>query len=147
MTNNQAAGDGAIGLSALVAYLDEFLEAGKGSDFGPNGLQVEGRERVHKLVTGVSSCVQLFARARAAGADAVLVHHGVFWEGLPRTLTGFRYRQVAELIQGGMSLIAYHLPLDRNPEVGNNALAARAFGLGGGGAVRGAGGSPLGGKG
>jgi dinuclear metal center YbgI/SA1388 family protein len=118
-----------IGLAALMAYLDEFLEARKGSDFGPNGLQVEGRPRVHKLVTAVSAGAQLFARARAAGADAVLVHHGLFWEGQPRVLTGFRYRQVAELIQGGMSLIAYHLPLDRNPEVGNNALAARAFGL------------------
>jgi dinuclear metal center YbgI/SA1388 family protein len=120
---------GGIGLASLVAYLDEFLEARKGSDFGPNGLQVEGRARVHKLVTGVSAGCQLFARARAAGADAVLVHHGLFWEGQPRVLTGFRYRQVAELIQGAISLIAYHLPLDRNPEVGNNALAARAFGL------------------
>jgi len=118
-----------IGLSALVAYLDELLEARKGSDFGPNGLQVEGRERVHKLVTGVSACGELFARARAAGADAVLVHHGLFWEGQPLTLTGFRYRRVAELIHAGISLIAYHLPLDRNPDLGNNALAARAFGL------------------
>jgi len=129
MTTDPAAGEGGVGLGALVAYLDEFLEARLGSDFGPNGLQVEGRARVHKLVTGVSSCIQLFAQARAAGADAVLVHHGLFWEGMPRTLTGFRYRQVAELIASGMSLIAYHLPLDRNPEVGNNALAARAFGL------------------
>jgi dinuclear metal center YbgI/SA1388 family protein len=129
MTTTMVAGDGGISLGTLVAYLDEFLEARLGSDFGPNGLQVEGRSRVHKLVTGVSSCVQLFVRARAAGADAVLVHHGLFWEGQPRTLTGFRYRQVAELIDGGMSLIAYHLPLDRSPDVGNNALAARAFGL------------------
>jgi dinuclear metal center YbgI/SA1388 family protein len=129
MTTNPAAADGGISLGTLVAYLDEFLEARQGSDFGPNGLQVEGRARVHKLVTGVSSCVQLFAQARAAGADAVLVHHGLFWEGQPRTLTGFRYRQVAELIEGGMSLIAYHLPLDRSPDVGNNALAASAFGL------------------
>lgn len=131
MTTNPGGNDGGIGLGALVAYLDGFLAAREGSDFGPNGLQVEGRPRVHKLVTGVSSCVQLFARARAAGADAVLVHHGLFWEGQPRTLTGFRYRQVAELIESGMSLIAYHLPLDRHPDVGNNALAARAFGLAG----------------
>src|ERR1700687_25812 len=123
MTTNQAAGGGGIGLSALVAYLDEFLEAGKGSDFGPNGLQVEGRERVHKLVTGVSSCVQLFARARAAGADAVLVHHGEFWEGLPRTLTGFRYRQVAELIQGGVGLLDFLFPLPPNPEGGTQRSA------------------------
>jgi dinuclear metal center YbgI/SA1388 family protein len=122
-------GEGGVGLSVLVAYLDEFLEARKGSDFGPNGLQVEGRATVRKMVTAVSAGAELFARARAAGADAVLVHHGLFWDGLPVTLTGYRYRRVAELIHSGMSLIAYHLPLDRNPEVGNNSLAARAFGL------------------
>ena len=69
MTTNQAAGDGGIGLGALVAYLDELLEAGKGSDFGPNGLQVEGRERVHKVVTGVSACLQLFARRGVLPGD------------------------------------------------------------------------------
>ncbi|HLX07064.1 MAG TPA: Nif3-like dinuclear metal center hexameric protein [Thermoanaerobaculia bacterium] len=125
----QPVAGGEISLGTLVAYLDELLEARKGSDFGPNGLQVEGRDRVRKVVTGVSACGELFERARVAGADAVLVHHGLFWDGQPVTLTGFRYRRVAELIAGGMSLIAYHLPLDRNPELGNNALAARAFGL------------------
>jgi dinuclear metal center YbgI/SA1388 family protein len=118
-----------VSLTELVAHLDELLDAGRGSDYGPNGLQVEGRPRIRKVVTGVSACVELFARARAAGADAVLVHHGLFWQGLPLTLTGLRYRRVAELIQGGMSLIAYHLPLDRHPGLGNNALAARGLGL------------------
>ena len=121
--------DGAVGLSVLVAYLDEFMEARKGADFGPNGLQVEGRPAVRKMVTGVSAGAELFARARAVGADAVLVHHGLFWDGLPVTLTGYRYKRVAELVHSGMSLIAYHLPLDRHPELGNNALAAKAFGL------------------
>jgi dinuclear metal center YbgI/SA1388 family protein len=125
----EAAGDGSISLSALVAYLDEYLEARKGSDFGPNGLQVEGREQVRKVVTGVSAGAELFAKARGAGADAVLVHHGLFWQGLPVTLTGYRYRRVAELIHSRMSLLAYHLPLDRHPDLGNNALAARAFAL------------------
>jgi dinuclear metal center YbgI/SA1388 family protein len=120
---------GEVSLASLVAYLDEFLEARKGGDYCPNGLQVEGRQAVRKVVTGVSACAELFARARARGADAVLVHHGLFWRGQPMTLTGFRYRRVAELVESGMSLIAYHLPLDRNPEVGNNALAASAFGL------------------
>lgn len=122
-------GGGGIALAALAAYLDEYLEARRGTDYGPNGLQVEGRGTVRKVVTGVSACTELFERAEAAGADAVLVHHGLFWQGLDLTLTGFRYRRVAVLIRSGMSLLAYHLPLDRHPEVGNNAVAARAFGL------------------
>jgi dinuclear metal center YbgI/SA1388 family protein len=116
-------------LQDLIAYLDQYLDASRGRDYGPNGLQVEGKEEVRKVVTGVSACHELFVRAREAGADAVLVHHGLFWEGMPRTLTGFQYRRVAELIRGEISLIAYHLPLDRHPELGNNALAGRAFGL------------------
>jgi dinuclear metal center YbgI/SA1388 family protein len=118
----------AIQLAALVTYLDGYLDS-RGRDYGPNGLQVEGRDEIHKVVTGVSACQELFARARGAGADAVLVHHGLFWEGMPRTLTGFQYRRVAELIRGEMSLIAYHLPLDRHPQLGNNAIAGREIGL------------------
>jgi len=117
-----------IACDALVSYLDQYLDS-RGRDYGPNGLQVEGKEEIRKIVTGVSSCHELFVRAREAGADAVLVHHGLFWEGMPRTLTGFQYRRVAELIRGEMSLIAYHLPLDRHPEVGNNAVAGREIGL------------------
>jgi dinuclear metal center YbgI/SA1388 family protein len=117
-----------VRLQDLVAYLDQYLDS-RGRDYGPNGLQVEGKAEIRKIVTGVSSCQQLFVRAREAGADAVLVHHGLFWEGMPRTLTGFQYRRVAELIRGEMSLIAYHLPLDRHPEVGNNAVACREIGL------------------
>lgn len=113
----------------LVAYLDRYLDARNGRDYGPNGLQVEGKEEIRKVVTGVSACHELFVRAREAGADAVLVHHGLFWEGMPRTLTGYQFRRVAELIRGEMSLLAYHLPLDRHPELGNNALACRDFGL------------------
>jgi len=115
----------------LVAYLDQYLDATRGRDYGPNGLQIEGREKIRKVVTGVSSCHELFVRAREAGADAVLVHHGLFWDGMPRTLIGFQFRRVSELIRGEMSLLAYHLPLDRHPEIGNNALACRAFGLDG----------------
>jgi dinuclear metal center YbgI/SA1388 family protein len=122
-------GAAGVPLAELVAHLDALLNAGAGRDYGPNGLQVEGRERVARLVTGVSACEELFLRASAAGADAVLVHHGIFWKGLPLTLTGLRYRRVAALVRTGMSLIAYHLPLDRHLEIGNNALAARAFGL------------------
>ena len=118
-----------IDRDALVAHLDELLDAPRQADFGPNGLQVEGRREVRRVVTAVSACREVFERAAAAGADLVLVHHGLFWKGMPYPLTGVQYRRVAALIGNGMSLVAYHLPLDRHGELGNNALAARAFGL------------------
>jgi dinuclear metal center YbgI/SA1388 family protein len=116
-------------LSELAAYLDRYLEVSAVEDYGPNGVQVEGRREVRRLATGVSACQELFTRAHAWGADSVLVHHGLFWEGMPYQLTGVQFRRVAQLIEAGMSLLAYHLPLDRHPEAGNNALAARALGL------------------
>ena len=120
---------GVVSRDDLVAYLDAYLGADQVSDFCPNGLQVEGTSTIRRLVTGVSACRELFDRARQREADAVLVHHGIFWEGAPRTLTGYQLRRVERLIEGKMSLIAYHLPLDRHPEVGNNAVAARDLGL------------------
>ena len=119
-----------VSLTDLVTYLDGYLEAGVGKDYCPNGLQVEGRRDVRKLAAGVSACEELFVRARKQGADGVIVHHGLFWQDQSGALTGVHYRRVAELIRAEMSLLAYHLPLDRHPVVGNNAVAARAFGLG-----------------
>jgi dinuclear metal center YbgI/SA1388 family protein len=113
----------------LIRYLDDYLEADRGSDYGPNGLQVEGRAEVRRVATGVSACEELFRRAAEAGADAVMVHHGIFWRGMSRTLTGVQHRRVAALLRADLNLVAYHLPLDRHPVVGNNAVAARAFGL------------------
>lgn len=118
-----------IDRDALVAYLDELLDAPRQADFGPNGLQVAGRREVRKVVTAVSACREVFERAAAAGADLVLVHHGIFWQGMPYTITGVQHGRVAALVENGLSLVAYHLPLDRHAELGNNALAARAFGL------------------
>lgn len=118
-----------IDCETLVEYLDDYLQAGQGRDYCPNGLQVEGRRRIHKLITGVSACQALFERARQLGGDAVLVHHGLFWEGDSRSLTGVAYRRVAELVRAEVALLSYHLPLDRHPEVGNNAVAARRLGL------------------
>lgn len=119
-----------IATAELVRWLDEYLEAGAVEDYGPNGLQVEGPATVRRLVTGVSACHELFVRARQLEADAVLVHHGLFWRGTPQPLVGVQFRRVAELVRGEIALLAYHLPLDRHPEVGNNALAARGLGLG-----------------
>lgn len=112
----------------LIAYLHEYL-AVEGGDYCPNGLQVEGTDEIRRVVTGVSSCRELFERARDLEADAVLVHHGIFWQGQPYPLVGIQYRRVKLLIESGINLLAYHLPLDRHGELGNNVLAARAFGL------------------
>jgi dinuclear metal center YbgI/SA1388 family protein len=119
-----------VNLAELVDYLDRLLDAERGTDVCPNGLQVEGRQGVRKVITGVSACHALFEAARRHGGDTVLVHHGIFWRGEPQALRGVQYRRVAELVRGELSLLAYHLPLDRHPELGNNALAARALGLG-----------------
>ena len=120
---------GSTRLSELVDYLDRFLGAADYEDYGPNGLQVEGRRTVTRLVTGVSACGALFERAIETGADAVVVHHGLFWNNLSRRLTGVQYRRVSQLVHAGTSLIAYHLPLDAHPKIGNNALAAEALQL------------------
>ena len=119
-----------VPLVELVAYLNRLLGAGEGDDVCPNGLQVEGSASVGRVITGVSACRELFETARQRGADAVLVHHGLFWSGDSRVLTGVQYHRVAELVRGEISLLAYHLPLDRHPELGNNALACRGLGLG-----------------
>jgi len=120
---------GVVDRDTLVRWLDDYLGAHDGKDYGPNGLQVQGKSEIRKIATGVSACLELFQKARELGADAVLVHHGIFWDGLFPTLTGMQYHRVAELIKHDINLLAYHLPLDRHPEVGNNAVACRALGL------------------
>ncbi len=129
MTELPTGAAGAVDRDELVAYLAALLRPDEGRDYCPNGLQVEGRERIGKLVTAVSACHELFRHARQLGADAVLVHHGIFWRGDSPVLTGMQARRVRELIAGELNLLAYHLPLDRHPDLGNNALAAGAFGL------------------
>ncbi|MDX1643513.1 MAG: Nif3-like dinuclear metal center hexameric protein [Thermoanaerobaculia bacterium] len=120
---------GSVARDELVAYLDRLLDVDLGGDVCPNGLQVEGADTIDRLVTAVSACHEVFERARTDGAQAVLVHHGIFWRGDPPELVGFRKRRIAELLAGDLNLLAYHLPLDRHAELGNNILAARRLGL------------------
>ncbi len=117
-------------LRELVGILDSYLDAAAVQDYCPNGLQVEGRSEVHKIVTGVSACRELFERAAEVGADMVLVHHGVLWNAseVPR-ITGVLARRLRILFENDMSLVAYHLPLDRHLDVGNAAVMARELGL------------------
>jgi dinuclear metal center YbgI/SA1388 family protein len=117
-------------LQRLVAELSDLLEADTVSDYCPNGLQVEGRSEVRSIVTAVSASRKLFELAVDEGADAILVHHGILWNSAepPRLVGSFRER-VRILIENDISLIAYHLPLDRHLELGNAAGLARELGL------------------
>lgn len=112
----------------LIGYLDEILKPESFDDYGPNGLQVTGREEVRTVVTGVSAGLELFERAAAEDADLVLVHHGLLWEGPPTPLDLVAKRRLQVLFDHDTSLVAYHLPLDGHLEHGNNALLAQALG-------------------
>ena len=110
----------------LARYLDECLEAARFRDYCPNGLQVEGRDEVRRVVCGVTASQSLIEAAVAEDADAILVHHGWFWKSEDGRVTGFRKRRMAMLLAHDISLFAYHLPLDAHAELGNNAqLASR----------------------
>jgi len=113
----------------LVAYLNELLEIGKFKDYCPNGLQVEGKTEIYKLVTGVTASLALVEAALAANADAILVHHGYFWKGEAPTVQGMKKQRLAKLLAADVSLLAYHLPLDAHPEYGNNAQLGRLWGI------------------
>lgn len=113
----------------LIRYLDDYLKVGEVEDYGPQGLQVEGKEDVETVVTGVSACRKLFEEAAVRSADMVIVHHGLFWEGESRVIKGLLKERLKILIENNITLLAYHLPLDKHPKVGNNAVAARMLGL------------------
>jgi len=118
-----------VQLNELVNYTNSLLSADSFRDYCPNGLQVEGRAEVAKLVCGVTACQALVDAAIAAKADALLVHHGYFWKGEAQVITGIKMRRIKALLDAGVSLLAWHLPLDAHPELGNNAQLAHKLGL------------------
>lgn len=113
----------------LVDYLDGLLAASAQTDYCPNGLQMEGRTEIRHLVTGVTASQRFLESAIAAGADAVLVHHGYFWKGEPAPVVGMKAARLRMLLRHDVSLLAYHLPLDVHPRFGNNACLARQLGI------------------
>ncbi len=113
----------------LSAYLSEFLEIDGYKDYAPNGLQVEGKAEIKKIVTGVTACQALIDQAVAVGADAILVHHGYFWKSEPDVITGFKQKRIKALLQHDINLFGYHLPLDGHNELGNNVLLGKLWGL------------------
>lgn len=113
----------------LVSELNRFLNVDAFQDYCPNGLQIEGRATVARVMTGVTASLALIDAAIEWQADALLVHHGYFWKGEPAPLVGLKGRRVARLLGAGINLLAYHLPLDAHPVVGNNAVLGRDLGL------------------
>ncbi|MEJ6001038.1 Nif3-like dinuclear metal center hexameric protein [Paucibacter soli] len=101
--------------------IGNWLEPGRFKDYGPNGLQVEGRDEIGRIVCGVTASLALIDAAIAARADAILVHHGLFWRGQDGRVTGWMKQRLARLLAADISLFAYHLPLDAHAELGNNA--------------------------
>jgi dinuclear metal center YbgI/SA1388 family protein len=113
----------------LLHAFDNLLEPERFKDYGPNGLQVEGRPEVRRLVSGVTASRALIEAAIAAQADAVFVHHGLFWRGQDGRVTGWMKQRLALLLAHDINLFAYHLPLDAHPELGNNAQLGAKLGL------------------
>lgn len=114
---------------ALTQFCDDLLKASEFKDYCPNGLQVDADTPITKLITGVTACQALIDRAIDEKAQAILVHHGYFWKGESQTLTGMKGKRIRTLLQNNISLIAYHLPLDAHPVLGNNAILAKELGL------------------
>jgi len=112
---------------ALVDYLDELLEPANFRDYCPNGLQVEGCAEIRHVVAGVTASQALLEAALERRADAVLVHHGYFWKGEDGRVTGIRRQRLGTLLRHDLNLLAYHLPLDAHPALGNNAQLAAAL--------------------
>lgn len=112
----------------LARYLDNLLDAARFRDYCPNGLQVEGRAEIRRVVTGVTASQALVEAAIARQADALIVHHGWFWRGEDGRVTGFRQKRMKALLLADISLFGYHLPLDAHPELGNNAQLAQLLG-------------------
>lgn len=113
----------------LSNYLDQLLQPWQVRDYCPNGLQVEGREQVSKVVTGVTASMALIDAAIEQGADTILVHHGYFWKGEAEAIKGMKKQRLKKLLLNDINLYAYHLPLDIHPELGNNAQLAKRLGI------------------
>lgn len=116
-------------LQEITTYVDQFLSVNEFSDYCPNGLQVEGQAKVNKIASGVTASLEFIETAVAWGAECLLVHHGYFWKNEDARITGMKKQRLRRLLQHDVSLLAYHLPLDAHPIVGNNIQLAHKLGL------------------
>jgi len=113
----------------LLQEIEQFLNVNAISDYCPNGLQVEGKAQIKRIVSGVTASQALIDAAIELQADAILVHHGYFWKGEDQRIVGMKQRRIKALLVHDINLLAYHLPLDVHPEVGNNVQLAQRLGL------------------
>ena len=113
----------------LLSTFNSLLAPERFTDYGPNGLQVEGKSQIHKIVSGVTASRALIEAAIDVKADAIFVHHGLFWRGQTGVVTGWMKERLKLLLAHDISLFAYHLPLDAHPELGNNAQLGQKLGF------------------
>ncbi len=118
-----------VELKLLVAHTNKILKISKFKDYCPNGLQVEGAAQVNKIVAGVTASQAMIHKAIERKADVLLVHHGYFWRGEDQAITGMKKARIQLLLENNISLLAYHLPLDAHPELGNNVRLADVLGF------------------
>jgi dinuclear metal center YbgI/SA1388 family protein len=116
-------------LAELTEYINTLLQIDQYKDYCPNGLQVEGSSEVHSVVTGVTASQALIDLTSEKNADAILVHHGFFWRNEDARIVGIKRKRIGTLLQNNISLLAYHLPLDMHPELGNNAQFGELLGI------------------
>lgn len=114
----------------IEGWLDEYLEVGRISDYLPNGLQIEGRDTIKKIVTAVSINLEVVEAAIKQRADAIIVHHGMFWKSDEPVIRGYRKLRIRKIIENDINLFAYHLPLDLHPEISHNRLILKGLGAG-----------------
>ena len=113
----------------LKNYCNTYLDIYKFKDYCPNGLQIEGSLNITKIVSGVSANLELIERAIEEKADAIFVHHGVFWDNESKTISGAKRAKIALLLKHNINLFGFHLPLDDHDEVGNNVELGRRLGI------------------
>ena len=112
----------------ILDWCSETLQPSMFQDYAPNGLQVEGKENIHTIVTAVTASLAAIEYAVSKNADMLLVHHGYFWRSEPITITGWKKLRIATLLQNQINMVGYHLPLDAHPTLGNNAQLAQLLG-------------------
>lgn len=118
-----------VKINELVHYTQQLMQVELFKDYCPNGLQVEGKTEIRKIVTGVTASMALLKAAKEANADLILVHHGYFWRNEDARIIGIKRNRIAFLLKNDLNLLAYHLPLDAHPQFGNNVQLGKVLGI------------------
>lgn len=118
-----------VKINELAHYTQQLMQVERFNDYCPNGLQVEGKTEIRKIVTGVTASMALLEAAQQANADLILVHHGYFWRNEDARVVGIKRNRLAFLLKNDINLMAYHLPLDAHAEFGNNVQLGRKLGI------------------